>query len=199
MPHRANGQYVSNADALKAWTPFARDVLLETARSYRGVLTRPQLADAVQRRSGIASDQPVGPWIGKLLERVSVLTDGRDEPPLAALCVHDDGSIGDEYRISARSAGDAADSTFDRERLAAEHRLLCYQAYADDLPADGGEISVHRPPPRPAARQRASPSARRPAASVSTRREVTCHECFLIVAAGPTCSSCGAPLPQPAG
>jgi hypothetical protein len=46
----------------------------------------------------------------------------------------------------------------------------------------------------PAARSRATPAIRR-TTTESTRREVTCHECFLIVAAGPTCSSCGAPLP----
>ena len=46
----------------------------------------------------------------------------------------------------------------------------------------------------PAARSRATPAVRR-VTTESTRREVTCHECFLIVAAGPTCSSCGAPLP----
>jgi hypothetical protein len=46
----------------------------------------------------------------------------------------------------------------------------------------------------PTARSRATPAIRR-TTTESTRREVTCHECFLIVAAGPTCSSCGAPLP----
>jgi len=45
-----------------------------------------------------------------------------------------------------------------------------------------------------AARSRATPAIRR-VSTESTRREVTCHQCFLIVAAGPTCSSCGAPLP----
>ena len=45
-----------------------------------------------------------------------------------------------------------------------------------------------------AARSRATPSVRRPSPE-TTRREVTCHQCFLIVAAGPTCSSCGSPLP----
>ena len=45
-----------------------------------------------------------------------------------------------------------------------------------------------------AARSRATPAIRR-TTSQSTRREVTCHQCFMIVAAGPTCLSCGAPLP----
>jgi hypothetical protein len=43
------------------------------------------------------------------------------------------------------------------------------------------------------ARSTATPAVRR-ITTDSTRREVTCHECFLIVAAAPTCSSCGAPL-----
>lgn len=46
----------------------------------------------------------------------------------------------------------------------------------------------------PAVRSRATPAVRR-VTTESTRREVTCDECFLIVAAGPNCSSCGAPLP----
>lgn len=45
-----------------------------------------------------------------------------------------------------------------------------------------------------ATRSRATPAVRR-TSTESTRSEVTCHSCFLIVAAGPTCSSCGAPLP----
>lgn len=171
MPHRANGSYVSNADALTAWTPIARDALLATARIYRAVLGDDELAAAVQQRSGIRHDQPANVWIGKLLDRIAIETQRHGEPPLAALCVGDS----------------------DDER-AAERRLLCYRAYADDLPADGGVAEVRR---RIAVRReprRRSVTTPRVWAAAPSLREVTCPSCWMIVAARPTCSSCGAVL-----
>lgn len=172
MPHRANGSYVSNADALTAWTPIAFETLLETARTYHAVLTGDELAATVQQLSGIVHDQPASTWIGKLLDRVALEAQRRDEPPLAALCVHD---------------GD--------DELRAGRRLLCYRQYAVDLPADGGVsyVRVVRPAARTASRPRsvATPRVKAPAPSL---REVTCPNCWMIVAARPTCASCGAPL-----
>ncbi|WP_309710029.1 hypothetical protein [Pseudolysinimonas sp.] len=183
MPHRANGSYVSNSDALTAWTPIARARLLETAGSYHAVVTDEQLAVAVQQTSGIIHDDPANSWIGKLLDRVDLETQRNDEPPLAALCVDD----------------------FDDDAKA-ERRLLCYRAYSDDLPADGGvPARVARPATRPAARRKERPragAASRPRSSSTPAhasdppraRETTCTSCFLIVPVGPICSSCGAPL-----
>jgi hypothetical protein len=70
---------------------------------------------------------------------------------------------------------------------------------ADAAKRGESPLSAHCVQPRiPVTRRapaaRATPAVRR-IPTESTRREVTCHECFLIVAAGPTCSSCGAPLP----
>ena len=175
MPHRANGSYVSNSDALTAWTPVAHEKLLETARSYHAVLTHDELATVVQDESGISHDQPAGYWIGKLLDRVAAEALRRDEPPIAALCL-----------------GDSDD------HLKAERRLLCYRAYADDVPADGGVAEVHRRlAPSRETRQRATPTprprvARPPVAP--TLREATCPSCWMIVPDRPTCSSCGASL-----
>ena len=173
MPHRANGSYVSNADALTAWTPPAREALLATATTYHALLTADDLATEVQQESGIATDQAPGFWIRKLLERVAIEAQRREEPPLAALCVLDT---------------DDDDAAMDR--------LLCYRAYATDLPADGGvparaprtALTVRREP-----RPRAAPArVREPV--VAALREVTCTNCFMIVAVRETCSSCGAPL-----
>ena len=173
MPHRANGSYVSNADALTAWTPAARDALLQTAATYHALLTADELAAQVQEESGIATDQAPGFWIRKLLDRVAIEQQRRDEPPLAALCVLD--SDDDD---------------------AAMERLLCYRAYAADVPADGGvparaprTVLTVRREPRPRA---AAPRVREAAAPAL--REVTCTSCFMIVAVRETCSSCGAPL-----
>jgi hypothetical protein len=183
MPHRANGSYVSNSDALTIWAPIARERLLETARSYHAVLTDELLAATVQQESGITRDDPVSSWIKKLLDKVELETQRRDEPPLAALCIHG----------------------FDDD-VAAERRLRCYRAYADDLPADGGVAQrVARPavqrPTRSVTRPSRAPSVSRPRASSAPhasdaprKQETTCTSCFLIVPLGPTCSSCGAPL-----
>jgi hypothetical protein len=168
MPHRANGSYVSNADALTAWTPVARTALLETAGRYHAVLAAGDLAARVQAETGIATEQHLGEWIGRLLDRVAAEAIRRDEPQLAALCIV--GSDSDE---------------------AAEARLRCYRAYAADLPADGGSPArVARPAP-----VRRSPPVRATRSSAPARREVTCPSCWMIVAAHDTCTSCGAPLP----
>lgn len=175
MPHRANGSYVSNADALTAWTPAARDALLATAATYHALLRAEDLAVQVQRQTGIATDQPAALWVPKLLERVAADVERREEPPLAALCVID-----------------ADDDD------AAQNRLLCYRAYATDLPADGG---VPARAPRAAVTVRREPRTRNATTPrvrekpTSQLREVTCTSCFMIVAARETCSSCGAPLP----
>lgn len=174
MPHRANGSYVSNSDALTAWTPIAHERLLSTARSYHAVITDEELAAAVQAESGILHDQPAHAWIGKLLEKVGSEIRRRDEPPLASLCL-----------------GDSDDG------LKAERRLLCYRAYADDVPADGGVAEVHRrvtATPRRETRARATATPRIRMTATPSLREVTCTSCWMIVAARPTCSSCGAPL-----
>jgi hypothetical protein len=176
MPHRANGSYVSNADALTAWTPIARDALLATAHRYHATLSGDELAAAVQQESGIIHDQPASAWIGKLLDRVAAEAQRRDEPPLAALCVPD---ADDEQK--------------------AQQRLVCYRAYADDLPDDGGvarRVAPHgiRPTARRETRPRTTPSRARDAPTPRLR-ETTCPHCFLIVPAGPVCSSCGGALP----
>jgi hypothetical protein len=177
MPHRSNGSYVSNSDALTAWTPIAWEALLETARSYHAVLTDEQLAATVQQRSGIIHDQPAGTWVGKLLDRVAAEAQRRDEPPLAALCI-----------------GETDD------RVKAARRLQCYRAYADDVPADGGTPEEHRrvvKGPVAARREpksRATATSRARATPTPALREVTCPNCWMIVAARPTCSSCGASL-----
>jgi len=175
MPHRANRTFVSNSDALTAWTPLARDVLLETAHGYHATIGADALAQAVQTRSGIVADQPVDTWIGKLLDRVALDAEKRGEPPLAALCPRSDDS--------------AADATA---------RLACYRAYADDLPADGGQpgIIFHvAPARRPRATGTRAPAERRPVTPANQLREVTCTSCWMIVPARETCTSCGAPLP----
>jgi hypothetical protein len=174
MPHRPNGKYVSNSDALAAWTPVARDVLLDTARGYHATIAADALAHEVQRVSGILADSDDDAWVGRLLERVAADAERRGEPSLAALCPRPDDS-----------AVDAA------------ARLACYRAYAEDLPADGGEPGrIFRVTPARASRApRATTRTAAPKPPANQLREVTCMSCWMIVPAREECTSCGAPLP----
>ncbi|GAA2131889.1 hypothetical protein [Nocardioides bigeumensis] len=140
MPVDANGTKVSQAVAIAAWTVVARDTLLTTARRYHSVITYKELASEVQEVSGITTAQRLDYWIGRLLENVAVEATQRGDPPLTALCVHQDGTIGPGYAKAPKSV--ASDPDADVDLLAAEHRLLCYRAYAEDLPADGGVAAL---------------------------------------------------------
>lgn len=160
MPVAAHGVKVSQADAIAAWTVVARDVLLTTARRYNSVITYKELAAEVQEASGITTIQRLDYWIGGLLENVALEATRSGEPPLTALCVHQDGTIGPGYARATKSV--EADPNADVDLLAAEHRLLCYQAYAEDLPADGGAAALTPQVAARKARQRKAEPVARP-------------------------------------
>lgn len=131
-----DGAKAEFADALAAWVPIAHDSLVQTASNYNRTTTYKELTEAVQLRSGIRTKMLIGNWSGKLLEQVAVGAAAVGEPPLTALCVHQDGTIGAGYRQAPKSV--SSDPSTDVDDLAAHHRLLCYQRYAVDLPVDGG-------------------------------------------------------------
>jgi hypothetical protein len=128
----SDSERVDFADALEIWVPLARERLIEVAGRYHAVVTHAELAARVQGLSGIRTRWAVPKWIKWLLEGVA--TQGKsDEPPLTSLCVHHDGTMGKLYpQVGAPPRGT------DIEMYAAEHRLLCYQRYASDLPPGGG-------------------------------------------------------------
>lgn len=159
MPEDSNGTKISQADAIAAWSIAARDVLLATARRYHAVVTYKELAAEVQRATAITTTQRLDYWIGRLLENVAVEATRRGEPPLTSLCVHQDGTIGPGYVKAPKSV--ETDLTIEVDQAAAEHRLLCYRAYAEDLPADGGVPALTPQLVERAARKRkAGPDAR---------------------------------------
>jgi len=154
VPVDSIGAKVSQADAIAAWAVVARDALLTTARRYHAVITYKELAAIVQEASGITTTQRLDYWIGSLLENVAIEATQRGEPPLTALCVHQDGTIGLGYARAPKSV--ESDPVADVDQLAAEHRLLCYRAYAQDLPADGGVAALTPQVAARKARQRRS-------------------------------------------
>lgn len=169
---------VSQADAVRAWAVVAFDELIRTAHKYDAVVTYKELALLVQDVSGIRTRVLITNWIGKLLEEVAILAREREEPPLTSLCVHHDGTIGDGYARAPKSVVDQPGE--DIEFYAAEHRLLCYQKYAEDLPSDGGNPNL-----TPAER------ARRSRRSAISPTSITCASCFVSLPATNVCDECG--------
>ena len=171
--------HVSQREAFAAWTPAAYEALLRTARRYRSVITYKEVAAAVQEASRITTNQRLDNWIGGLLEAVAVLAKERGEPPLTSLCVHQDGTIGPGYARAPKSTHDDPDA--DVDDLAAHHRLLCYRAYAEDLPRDGGEAALTP--------QIAAARARRKASEPAAPRPV-CPSHYLELSTTGVCAMC---------
>lgn len=127
-------------DALKIWVPLAHERLIAVAGEYHAVVTHNELTARVQGLSGIRTRMAMTKWIGWLLEGVSDIVEEAGEPPLTSLCVHHDGTMGKIYPQSPDAP--AREPGSDIEQYAADHRLLCYQKYAADLPADGGVAAL---------------------------------------------------------
>ena len=177
----ADGSRVAQAEALRVWTPIALEELIATAGTYNAVVTYKELALRVQEASGIRTRVLITNWIGTLLEQVAILAKERGEPPLTALCVRHDGTIGDGYLRAPKSVEDPPGANIDIEMYAAEHRLLCYQKYAKDLPADGGSPRLT---PAVERRRRAKKTAPEPT-------PFTCPNCFVTLPTTTVCDYCG--------
>ncbi|QCR19135.1 hypothetical protein [Agrococcus sp. SGAir0287] len=195
MPDLANGRYVSQSDAVRAWWPAAREVLVEVAGEYGAWITEEQLAGRIQSATGISTRQDADEWMGTVLGKVAADAESRGEPRLASLCVRADLSVGDHPGAAPGATVQA------RERQAAEDRLACYRAFGATLPADGGRpqltprTSAARPPARQRTTTRREPARAARPAPTGGMREVTCTACFMVVPAAATCRECGEPLP----
>ena len=86
MPDRADGKYVSQADAMALWWPAAREVLLEVGRE-GATITEQQLAERIQAATGVTTRQPAAEWIGRVLERVAGDSESRGEADLTSVCI----------------------------------------------------------------------------------------------------------------
>ncbi|GAA4835401.1 hypothetical protein [Garicola koreensis] len=131
-----DGSKANFTEALETWVPIAYDLLIEVASKYNRTTTYLELTQAVQDRSGIRTRMLIANWSGKLLEKVAKRAAEAGEPPLTALCVRPDGTIGEGYSQAPKSV--PTDPSAPVDDLAAQHRLLCYRRFANDLPADGG-------------------------------------------------------------
>ncbi len=146
-----DGAAVAFSDARRIWTREARAVLVDTARRYHAYVTYGELAEAVQARTGIRTRSQMRNWIGWVLGRVADDCERRNEPPLSALCVRQDETVGEGYAYVVEIQGKPIPDDLDQH--AAEARLECYRFFGADLPPDGGRAALT--PKVAAARHRA--------------------------------------------
>jgi hypothetical protein len=167
--------------AHEAWAAAAREVLVETARGYRSVVTQAELAAAVQERSDITTDRRTHYWIDDVLAAVGRDNSSREEPLLPALCVNREGSVGAGYaRLVLELTGE---EPADPDDHAAKERLACHRFFeAHDLPEGGGTSALVPQLANARARVRKAAAAARPAK--------TCPTCYMELLPTGVCDTC---------
>lgn len=191
-----DGAPVSFESAQALWASMAEEVLAQTARRYNAVFSETQLAAEVQNRSGIRTRLPTAEWIAGVLGRIADDCAKRGEPLLSALCVRDDGSVGDAYGDAVERTG--ATRPLDLDLHAAEERLRCYRHFGAELPPDGGRPQLTRriaPPPAapraPRKRAAAAPRTTATRRSAPERPVAICPTCFTQLPVSGRCDTCG--------
>ena len=139
-PRYTNASVVGSEHARATWALAARERLIETARSYHSVLTYQELADFVQQRTLVRTDQAMRYWIGDVLTRVGMDCAGRGEPLLSALCVNASGSVGAGYAGAVERA--RGETPADPDDHAAHERLECHRHFGAELPETGGVAAL---------------------------------------------------------
>ena len=178
----SDGSAVSFRDAIAEWGRVAHDVLVETATRYNDFVTYKELAENVQEVSGIRTKSQMRNWIGRVLGVVVEECARRGEPPLTALCVTQNQTVGDGYRFVLETAGEPIPDDLDHH--AAEARLRCYRAFSTDLPSDGGTPTL--PPQVTASREVAA----RKAAAARPEKIELCPEHHTALPRSGHCDYC---------
>ena len=171
-----DGTPVEFADALKVWTRIAYERLQQVATHYNGLITYKELAQHVQRESGIHTSSTPANMVGKILE----------------LCAVQAATAGTAYWRTPIAEGLTMPELVgepDVEADAAEHRLMCYRAYATDLPESGGVARI--PEQVIVRRERADRAAERTrAAKREDEPQPVCPSCFTQLPASGVCWQC---------
>ena len=147
MPYDNDGESLSMQSALDAWEPHAIALLHDAAMTYNGVVTYTQLGEAVQEQSGIRHKGLLTNWIGSLLARVIDHCVRAGTPQLSALCVREDGTVGEGYRYALLAAGSRVDE-LTRDQLddhTAHMRRECYRHFGAGLPPNRVTTSPRKP------------------------------------------------------
>ena len=203
----SDGSTISRETALRAWRKAAHTRLTALAREYHATIRQDELADHVQRATGIHTSISAGRWLGGVLAATAQWCRQRREPSLTALVVQANGTVGPGYDYVLQLQGlSPIDDVEAREQHAAQARLECHQWAGVPEPSEGWR--AHRPRPT-ATRALVSSAGPRPTkitprsstATRSTGRTTTrtvpaerplpiCPRCFLALPATGVCGSC---------
>ncbi|MGW4368178.1 hypothetical protein ACWEKT_21300 [Nocardia takedensis] len=191
-------------EATVAWALAAHAELSETATGYGHFITVNELAERVQQTSGVCTETPTRMWMDAILRKVARRCHNAGEPPLTALCVRQNQTVGDAYRYVLELAGLPIPD--DLELHAAYARWQCYQHFGAGMPADIGippltpKVAARRRMSAPAAERvehraapeqgGAEPEAVEPEAEAQARQRM-CGECFIQLPASGVCHYCG--------
>lgn len=171
---------VAFRDAERAWADRGRDVLVGVARQYHSVITYGEFAEEVQTRSGTRTRSLMMNWIGGVLGTIAEDCASRREPLLTALCVHQDGTVGEGY--AGAVAATQGQRPEDPDQHAADERLACHRHFGADLPPDGGRPALTR--------KVAAARAQRAARARATAPAAVCSNCFVQLPATGRCDNC---------
>jgi hypothetical protein len=170
-PDAVSATTVGRDHSIATWALAARGRLIEAAGTYRATVSSTELAEFVQERSLIHTNQQPRYWLGDVLGRVAEECVARGEPILGALCIDASGSVLPAYGSAvAALRGEAVD---DPDEHAAHERLDCHRYFRATLPPDGGEPVVTRRAPVRRERATSSSPPGRSRATTRTTRSTT--------------------------
>lgn len=209
----ANDLSIPFSEALDEWAEAAYEALVEVAGRFGAFITYAELAARAQADVGITTRAPVRLWIEALQARVTERCQEAGEPPLVALMVAHDQTVGAGYAYAVDVAELPIPANLDVHAAAA--RFACYLHFGATVPADAvpqltpkleevrrasaakvpkvrplkskGRVVKARPSvaPKPASSAKLSASAK-----PEPRQAKLCPNCFTEVAATGICGYC---------
>ncbi len=166
-----------------AWAFAAHAELSEIATGYGDFITVDELAARVQEASGVHTGAPTRTWMEAILRKVARRCHNAGEPPLTALCVQENHTVGDTYKYVLELA--ALPIPKDLELHASYARWQCYEQHGATMPAE-----PTAPPLTPKVAGRRSASAANQEVRPEPARAAVCAECFIQLPASGTCQYC---------
>ncbi len=166
-----------------AWAFAAHAKLSEVATGYGDFITVDELAARVQEASGVHTGAPTRTWMDAILRKVARRCHNAGEPPLTALCVQENHTVGDIYKYVLELAGLPIPK--DLESHAAYARWQCYEHHGAAMP-DGPTA----PPLTPKVANRRSASTTAQEAKPEPARAAVCTQCFIQLPASGNCQYC---------
>jgi hypothetical protein len=155
---------VTAQEARREWALVAHDILEEVAKRYGRSVQYSDLAQEMQRRTGIATDLELSTWVDDVLAAVAERCKDSGEPRLITLV--------DRPGVTHATEVPAA-------------RMECYQAYGAKIPA----TRTTRRTTRTRSGAAAAAPARKPAKAEERVRPI-CQRCFVELPSTGVCDNC---------